>query len=128
MNKYFKYIIIVLIACILSWLIPFTKGEILTYKYGENFKECYKENTMIGNIELLKVMKYSDSYAEVYYVAKDYSFGTKLSFEKTNGEWRYKDWLSPIWSMHGTGDDIIWPYFYHRFFHKCEYHNGIFLK
>lgn len=105
-----KTFLAVLIMFFLVWGILILKCEILTWRYGNQFKTVYKENTMMGDIEYLKVLNYSDRSARVYYVSKNRSGGDILVFSKYNGEWKYDKWERTVWSKTGSADGFIWPY------------------
>lgn len=109
-----KILITILIICISPFLIiwgsSILKCEILTYRYGNQFSTIYRENTMIGNIDYLKVLNYSDSEAQVYYVSENRSGGNILSFVQQNNIWKYDKWERTVWSKTGSADGFIWPY------------------
>ncbi len=105
-----KFFMIILFVVLLVWGIFVLKCEFLTYKYGNQFEKIYKENTMIGEIEYLKVLEYSDFTAKVYYVSKNYTGGDILSFLKKNGHWKYNKWERTVWSKTGSADGFVWPY------------------
>lgn len=84
----------------------------LTLLHGKEFKTIYKENTMMGNIDYLKVLDYSDDMARVYYVSENKSGGDVLIFEKINGQWVYNGQWETIWSDTGSASDVIWPYWW----------------
>lgn len=102
----FSFIFIVII---LIWLIPYVKGEVLTYRYGKEFQEAYQSIGMIDNVKCLKVMKYSDNSAEVYYIG---SSGNLVNFVRKNNLWQVSSW-NTVWSKNGNASEYIWPYFYH---------------
>ena len=106
-------LIIVLISPILYWGISLAKCEFLTGMYGKYFTENYRENTMIGEIDYLKVLDYSDSLARVYYVTENNGSGEILVFSKENDVWVYKEWEKTVWATMGSADDIMWPYWWH---------------
>ena len=99
----------IIILCIVCWLLSIVKCEILTYKYGEEFDQLWKEETMLINPEYWKVLKYRNNEASVYYVAPEGKGGTVLFFIRDEGEWKISGW-GPGWSKYGTADDLIWPY------------------
>ena len=108
-----KILIATLIICISPFLIiwgsSILKCEILTYRYGNQFSTIYRENTMIGDIDYLKILNYSDSEAQVYYVSENRSGGDVLIFCKENNEWKTISWKT-IWSKTGSADGFVWPY------------------
>ena len=103
-------VLVVLLLPILMWGILFLKCEILTAFHGEKFTEVYKENTMMGEIEYLKILNYSDKEARIYYVSQDYLSGDILLFTNENDEWQYDSWERTVWSKQGSADGFVWPY------------------
>ncbi len=111
MKKLLKiFTISVFVIFLLIWGISILKCEILTYRYGSQFSIIYQENTMIGEIDYLKVLNYSDSTARVYYVSKNRTGGDILIFSRLSNEWRYEKWERTVWSKSGSADGFIWPY------------------
>jgi hypothetical protein len=114
----FRKLIIILspVLCFLIiWGIALSKCEILTQIHGNEFAEIYKENTMLGDMEYLKVLDYSKDRAHVYYVSLNYSSANILTFEKANEKWRQSDWKT-VWSTSGSADNVVWPYWLHFFY------------
>lgn len=105
-----KVILVGLIGFLLYWGISIIKCEILTHRYGEQFSEIYRENTMIGEIDYFKILNYSDSEARVYYVSENRSGGDILIFEKEGDLWVYRSWERTVWSKFGSADGFMWPY------------------
>ena len=103
------FMMFLIIFPLVIWGVSLFKCEMLTARYGDEFSEIYKENTMLGDIEYFKVLDYTDSSAKVYYVSHDYSGGDVLAFEKENGEWKYSEWET-VWSEMGSTDGFLWPY------------------
>jgi len=109
--KKFKYILIFLVVSILLfWVGSILKCEILTYLHGTEFASLYKANTMIGEIEYLKVLDYSDTSARIYYVSVKGYGGDILVFVKKSGHWTYDKWERTVWSKTGSADGFVWPY------------------
>ena len=116
----FKILLIIIICCILlfavKWAYDYSYCQYLTLRYGYQFKDLYKENTMIGpDLFYLKVMKYDEEYADIYYVTGNKETGRKcgngLVFEKENGKWVFTGKWSTIWTeLGGSADGYIWPY------------------
>lgn len=102
--------IVALILFLVVWGVSILKCEILTSKYGNQFEVVYQENTMIGNIEYLKVLNYTSDTAQVYFVSENRTGGNILSFSKQNGKWKYDKWERTVWSKTGSADGFIWPY------------------
>lgn len=109
-----KVLIIFLVAVILSpfifWGKAVLKCEILTHQHGEEFGTVYKENTMMGEIDYLKVLDYSDISARIYYVSKNRSGGDILIFSKKDHQWIYESWERTVWSKIGSADGFMFPY------------------
>lgn len=105
-----KVILIGLIMFCFIWGISVLKCEILTWKYGGQFKTVYQENNMMGDIDYLKVLNYSETNARIYYVSKNRAGGDILSFSKHNDVWKYDKWERTVWSKTGSADGFIWPY------------------
>lgn len=108
--KTVKILATMLLFVLIIWFSSFIKCELLTSFYGEYFNSIYKENTMFGDIEYLKVLKYSNKTARVYYVSHDYLSGDILVFSKKNGEWEYDYWEKTVWAKYGSADGFVWPY------------------
>lgn len=105
-----KFLLKVIIVVLFIWVISILKCEILTWQYGSQFETAYRENTMMGDVDYLKVLEYSESSARVYYVSKNRSGGDVLIFSKQNGLWKYDKWEQTVWSKTGSADGFIWPY------------------
>ena len=117
MKKIGKVILPGILVCFLIvWGASLLKCEILTSIHGHEFEEIYRENTMIGDIEYLKILDYSETSARVYYVTADYGSGNILVFSKVNSEWTYSSWETTVWSSMGSASDVIWPYWWHFIF------------
>ena len=114
-----KILLIIIICYIIlfaaKWAHDYSYCEYLTSKYGYQFKDLYKENTLIGpDLFYLKVMEYYDDYARVYYVTgykeDDTKIGNTLRFKKEDGKWVFSGWHT-IWTeFGGSADGYIWPY------------------
>ena len=114
MKKIIKIIFIIIIVCFfVIWGLAIAKCEILTHQHGKEFNTIYKENTMMGEIDYLKVLDYSETSARVYYVSKNKTGGDILIFSKKDGIWVYERWERTVWSKTGSASDIIWPYWWH---------------
>lgn len=100
----------VIILPFIIWGLTVLKCEILTYQHGGEFDTIYKENTMMGAIDYLKILNYSNESARVYYVSKDRSGGDILIFTKKDEKWIYEGWERTVWSKSGSADGFIWPY------------------
>ena len=100
----------IILTGIVCWLLAFIRCEYLTVRYGEQFADAYREHTMIAKPDYLKILRYTENYAEVYYVKKG-AGGNVLSFGRTDaqGEWFFVEWET-IWSRSGSASDFVWPY------------------
>lgn len=110
---------IINIICLLIILIPIVywgayllRCELLTLQYGKEFNTVYRQNTMMGDINYLKVLDYSDENARVYYVSKNRSGGDILKFIKEDDKWIYEEWEKTVWSSTGSASEVIWPYWW----------------
>lgn len=115
MKKIIKIIILIaVIDFLFIWILSLAKCEILTIKHGHEFgDDLFKENTMIGEKEYIKIINYTDTYARIYYVGIKMSHGEILSFSKENGQWKYENWERTVWSDTGSASEVIWPYWWH---------------
>ncbi len=112
MNKYKKYVFIVIILLVLSiWLIPFVKCETLTLLHGNEFKGQEEQTHMIADMGELKtkVLDYSNETARVYYV--DSRGGSIVDLKKENDDWIMSAW-DTVWSDMGSAGGMQWPYFW----------------
>ena len=98
---------------LIVWGASLLKCSVLTIMLGKEFETAYTENTMIGDIDYLRILEYSENFAKVYYVSKNRSGGNVLSFKKENGKWKYNNWEETVWSATGSASDVIWPYWWH---------------
>lgn len=108
-----KLIMLFILIPIFIWGAALFKCEILTFKYGKEFKIIYKENTMLDKIDYFKVLNYTDDTARVYYVTENKGSGEVLTFEKVDGKWVYNGEWKTIWSNTGSASEMIWPYWWH---------------
>lgn len=92
------------------WLVSFLHCEMLTVEHSEEFSDAWKEHTMIASVDYCKVIEYTDTYAEVYYVTES-AYGNVLTFtrDSNNGDWNFYEWHT-VWSSTGSAEDFIWPY------------------
>ena len=114
MKTKIKYLIIGFILClIITYMFSLVKCEVLTKKHYDEFKDAYKQNTMLGEMEFIKVLEYETcGISKVYYVSKGKSAGNVLTFVYDDGNWKEVSW-NTIWSNTGSADDVIYPYFWH---------------
>lgn len=101
-------IILILFATLV--VVPYVRVEILTYKYGDQFQELYKQINIISDIEYLKVIEYSDEITKVCYVSKNHQSSNVITFKQQDETWILDSWET-IWSKTGSADGFIWPYY-----------------
>lgn len=119
MKTRIKYIISGILICLICvWVGSLIKCEVLTHKHYDEFKDAYKQNTMLSDMEYFKVINYSPyrtyDFAQVYYVSKGNTAGNVLTF-KFNYDtdlWEEISW-STIWSTTGSASEVIYPYWWH---------------
>lgn len=116
MKKHRKVIIALLpLLCFLViWGASLAKCEITTLIHKDEFSNqtLYEENTMIGDMEYIKILDYSEACARIYYVSKGNSLGSIIGFIKNGDRWEYNNW-DVLWSTSGNADRVIWPYWWH---------------
>jgi sensor histidine kinase regulating citrate/malate metabolism len=106
-DEMIKRLILILFIPIIIWVVSLAKCEIYTVLYGHDFKDGYKQTHMLCGSQKVKVLKHSDSKAEVYYVNKE--GGDIISFKKVKDQWIMEEW-NTIWSRTGSADGFMWPY------------------
>ena len=115
-RKKVKMIILIpLFIFAVIWIASLAKCVGLTCVYKGQFKDNYYEHTMIGDIDYLRVLDYSDNESRVYYVSKGRAAGSTVTFLKTDGEWEVSKW-DTVWSSTGSASEVIWPYWWHFIF------------
>ena len=88
-------------------------------QHYDEFKDAYKQNTMLGEMDYFKVLSYAPhkapNFAQVYYAGKGKTVGVVLTFQ-----YNYKTTVweeisySTIWSGVGvSASEVIWPYWWH---------------
>jgi len=114
MKKILKFIPIILVVCfLLFWGVSTLKCEVLTWQHGRSFPFPNDINSMCGEMDYLKVLKYTDTNARVYYVSDNRSVGNTATFIRHGNNCEYYKWEKTIWSKSGSADDFVFPYFYH---------------
>lgn len=108
-KKYVKYFVLGLVVIfLLVWGVSILHCEILTRKYKMEFDKACTEIQAVIKVEDLKVIKYSEHYAEIYYTSPH--GGALVSYVRQAGTaWTMQEWKA-AWSDSGSADDIIWPY------------------
>ncbi len=120
MKTKLKYLIIgtiigIIICTLFCWISALIKCETLTREHYDEFKEAYKQNTMLGDMEYFKVLDYNDcDIARVYYVSKGNSAANVLTFyyDDTTDSWEEISW-NTIWSGSGSASGVCYPYWWH---------------
>ncbi len=118
--KIFRNIVLGIICYFLiTWIGTLIKCEVLTYQHYDEFKDAYKQDTMLGDMEYFKVLSYNPNrawgFAQVYYVGKGHSGGDVLTLQYNYEKdlWEEISW-STIWSgVGGSASEVIWPYWWH---------------
>lgn len=100
-------LLIIGLTLMLFWVGSILYCEYLTYTYGHEFEIVHEEISHTILPSKWKVIKRSETYAEVYFFS-DHG-GVLVSCNKENGEWKLDMWKA-AWSKGGTADDLIWPY------------------
>ncbi len=109
-----RIIIFVSVIFLIIWGGSLAKCELLTLLYGAEFENNYQNNTMIDEIDYLKILQYTENTAKVYYVTENKSTGEVLIFKNINNEWVYDQWYGTIWSgIGGSASGVVWPYWWH---------------
>ena len=108
MKNHKKTIVILfpILCFIVIWGISLAKCEILTLIHGNDFSNqaMYESNTMIGDMEYIKILDYTENYARIYYVSEDKSLGSIIEFSKIDDKWMYSKWADALWSTSGNAD------------------------
>ena len=93
---------------LLIWIISYAKCEILTFSYSNDFENIVINDVTLGNN--LKILKYTDEYAKVYYMGEKYDL---VTFSKRKGEWE----ISSHRIVKTQNDKFVrlfvWPFFWH---------------
>lgn len=117
--KIFRNIMLgVLCFFLITWISALLKCEVLTHQHYDEFKNAHQQNTMLGEMEYFRVLKYKPyrtDIAQVYYVSKDNSAGDVLTFQYNyeTDFWEEISWTT-IWSgVGGSASEVIWPYWWH---------------
>ncbi len=107
-----KFIVLIVVVFVVQWSTELIKNEIFTFKYGEPFKNADYHINMLGDEEYFKVIDYSDVQAEIYYVTKGMTCGSKVKFRYKEDKWTFIGY-STVWSTTGSASETIWPYWWH---------------
>lgn len=114
MKYVFRGISALVIAIVFAWTFSVLKCEYFTWKYGTEFIDLDNQIHMIDDIEKVKILDYSDSRAEVYYIDNGGLSGDVVVYEKMNDSWQYVHWKT-VWSRLGSADGYQWPYIFDNF-------------
>lgn len=111
MNMKKKSLLIkVIILVLLIIVLPYVRVEILTAAHRQQFLTEYKQMNMIAEIAYLKILHYTETKADVYYVLKDHVAGVTINFMRHNGVWEMTNWRT-VWSESGSADELMWPFY-----------------
>ncbi len=117
MKIFGKIIVGIICFFLIIWIGTLLKCEVLTHRHYNEFKDAYKQNTMLGDMEYFKVLSYCPyrtNVAQVYYVCEGNAAGNVLAFQYDydTDSWKEISW-SVIWSDSGSASEVIWPYWWH---------------
>lgn len=109
---------------------PYYHVNLLTEKYGDEFKDRYMDIGFYDNVEYFKVIKYekesagiyfsdktishlmeslNDEYAAVIYVEQGHSSVSLFVFKNEDKNmWKLSSWHT-VWSASGSADSMTWP-------------------
>ena len=108
MKKYCRFLIVFFILIFFAVIMfPYVKAEYLTIKHGQEFVGLEEQTNILSDSTYLKVIKYSEEQATVFYVSDT---GDLITFIKENNEWKLHSWKT-IWSTSGSADSFYWPYY-----------------
>lgn len=107
-----KIIILVVGVFLNVWIISLVKCDVLTIMHGKEFETVYRDDTMLSEIDYLKILSYSKNSAKVYYVSENRTGGDILTFKLVDGKWTKCEWRT-VWSTTGSASEVIWPYWWH---------------
>ncbi len=108
-KKWLKRAFLIILLCLLLfWAASCARCEILTLLHRQEFKDAYKDHTMLREQNHWKVPDYSPTYARVYYV--DEAGGVILGFGRQDDHWVFAKWEETVWSKTGSASEIMWPY------------------
>ena len=100
-----------LLLVFLLWLISLAVIWVNTARHGHEFTGLYTQTGMISGMQHLRVFRYSENTARVYYFTRN-GLGITLDFAMQNGEWELTR-EHAVWSASGSADDVIWPFVHH---------------
>jgi hypothetical protein len=97
---------------ILFWCFSMAKVVLLTIKYEDMYPCPVEIVSMCGDADYIRVLKHTETSAEVYYVDTERTVGSTAIFAFQNGNWLFQEWRT-IWSSTGSSSEYVWPFFYH---------------
>ena len=97
------------------WLCALTKNYVLTELHRDEIAALdFGENENPLNADMYRVISYSETDIEVYFVKELewYEIGGIIKYHRNAvGVRSYREEV--LWSIGGTADKLIWPYWYH---------------
>ena len=112
-----RCLIILLVIIVIIIAGSYIKVEIQTLLYGEQFSDLYNATGYIDSLKYYKVMKYSNTKADVLYTALSEQDGSVpgmllYHFKKESEIWVLDSWEC-LWSRHGNAEKFYWPIYPH---------------
>jgi len=121
-----KSILTPAIIFLIFWLGAVVHSEILTFKHGHEFETAFYEAQLynaIGHLGHLKILRYSDTTARVYFVSinryggiSGSEIGDRLGghvfvFSNDDGQWVVREQERLVWSRTGSArNGFVWPH------------------
>ncbi len=110
-KRLLKALLLFILITLTVWIACIAKCEYITARHIGEFKNIEE----IQGADKVKILSYSDSYAEIYciFTARSkndsYMSGNRFGFTYKNGQWISCGW-DTIWSERGSADGFVWPY------------------
>lgn len=108
MKKILITFILIIVAFFIVWGGSIIKCEILTARHKSELFTYYEELNMISKPDYIKVIKYTQNEAKLYFVSKRIN-GVSVLLSKKDDTWVVTEW-KVVWSKFGSADGYIWPY------------------
>ncbi len=102
---------VILLTVLAALVYPVIYTEYTTKNHFDGFSEYMNSDISLITAQDLKILKYSDNIAKVYYFTPN-GHGDVLYFTKTDGGWVNDSW-DTYCSVSGNADRIVWPYWWH---------------
>ena len=104
-------LVIILVLGFWHWIVSLGYCEYLTRRYVYEFWEVSQEDTMLIAPSSIKVLQYSKTSAQIYYITEDSGSGNILHLSKSyiSNVWTVDSWET-VWSTTGSADGVVWPY------------------